>query len=485
MTFMNVGLNLFQGNLINKYTRLLDTNMEQATTGKRVNRGVDDPATLQVSTRLSSKVSSTKMAIQNVNSGMSLMNVADGTLSQVQEMLQHVRELAIKGSNSTYTADQKQSIENEMNLILNSINDLTGNAKYNDISLFSGGTGATVSGDSTANQRVKISGIPVNTAPGAKTTVEFWMKWDGFIGTTKPFGWNNQYDLGFQGTINPAFGFNTGNQNILGVQSAGLENKWVHVAAVFTNGLPDSNNVELYLNGEKQTIQEMAPGYLTTSSRTVTDTIYIGGWGNDNNYDFGGSIDDLRIWDGARTQSQIQSEMYSSLSGSENNLLGYWTFDDASLKDETKNGNNGQFINGALLGSGISQGIRVHTDSAAESSDNIGLYSLNTQSLNLNTISLNDSNLLNKIDNALNIVNSQRTNIGAKMNVFDFKLSDLNKSLNIQEKSLENMVGANLEQVSSEMAKNQLQLETTNKMLSMDLKYSESKMDIILKSLQE
>ncbi|WP_456363615.1 flagellin N-terminal helical domain-containing protein [Priestia aryabhattai] len=485
MTFMNVGLNLFQGNLINKYTRLLDTNIEQATTGKRINRGVDDPATLQVSTRLSSKVSSTKMAIQNVNSGMSLMNVADSTLSQVQEMLQDVRELALKGSNSTYTADQKQSIENQMNLILNTISKITDNTTYNGISLFAGGTGASVSGDSIANQRVKISGIPVNKAAGAKTTVEFWMKWDGTLGTEKPFGWNNQYDLGFQGTVNPAFGFNTGNQNILGVQSAGMENTWVHVAAVFTNGLPDSNNVELYLNGEKQTIQDMVPGFPTTSSRTVTDTIYIGGWGNDNNYDFGGSIDDLRIWDGARTQSQIQSEMHSSLSGSEKNLLGYWTFDDASLKDETKNGNNGQFINGASLGSGISQGIRVHTDSAAGSSDNIGLYNLNAQSLNLINVSLNDSNLINKIDNALNAVNKQRTYIGAKMNVFDFKLNDLNTSLNIQEKSLENMVGINLEQVSSEMSKNQLQLETTNKMLSMDLKYSESKMDLILKSLHK
>lgn len=485
MTFMNVGLNHFQQNLINKYTRLLNTNVEQAATGKRVNRGADDPAALQVSTRLSSNLTSTKMAIQNVNSGMSLMKVADGTLSQVQEMLQHVRELAIKGSNSTYTPDQKQSIQNEMNLTLNSINKLAENTSYNGISLFAGGTGATVSGDSVANQRIKISGIPVNTAAGAKTTVEFWMKWDGTLGTEKPFGWNNQYDLGFQGTVNPAFGFNTGNQNILGVQSVGMANTWVHVAAVFTNGLPDSNNVELYLNGQKQTIQDMVPGYPTTSSRTVTDTIYIGGWGNDNNYDFGGSIDDLRIWDGARTQSQIQSEMTSSLSGNEKNLLGYWTFDDASLKDETKNGNNGQFINGASLGSGISQGIRVHTDAAAGSSDNIGLYNLSTQPLNLNNISLDDPDLVNKIDNALNDVGTQRTSLGAKMNVFNFKLNDLNSSLSVQEKSLENMIGANMVEVSSEMSKNQLQLETTNKMLSKDLKYSQEKMDIILKSLKK
>ncbi|WP_341285467.1 LamG-like jellyroll fold domain-containing protein [Priestia megaterium] len=485
MTFINVGLNLFQQNLINKYTNLLNNNVEQVATGKRINKSSADPAGLQLSTRLNAKLSSTKMAIQNVDSGMSLMKTADATLSQVQEMLQHVRELAVQGSNSTYTADQKQLIENEMKMTLDSINDITANTKYNDISLFTGGTGATVSGDSLSDQRVKISGIPVNTAAGAKTTVEFWMKWDGFIGTTKPFGWDTQYDLGFQGTINPAFGFNTGNTNILGIQSAGMENKWVHVAAVFTNGLPDSNNVELYINGEKQTLQEMAPGYPTTSSRTVTDTIYIGGWGNDNNYDFGGSIDDLRIWDGARTQSQIQSEMYSSLSGDENNLLGYWTFDDASLKDETKNGNNGEFINGASLGSGISQGIRVHTDSASGSSDNIGLFNISTQSLNLDNISLSDSELLNKIDKAINSVSTQKTYLGAKMSVYDFKLNDLNNSLTIQEKSVQNIEGANIEQVSSEMAKNQLQLETANKMLSMDLEFSQSKMDSLIKSLLE
>ncbi|NGY88761.1 hypothetical protein F6Y05_37910 [Bacillus megaterium] len=69
--------------------------------------------------------------------------------------------------------------------------------------------------------------------------------------------------------------------------------------------------------------------------------------------------------------------------------------------------------------------------------------------------------------------------------MFNFKLNDLNSSLTVQEKSLENMVGADMVEVSSEMSKNQLQLETTNKMLSKDLKYSQEKMDIILKSLKK
>ena len=71
------------------------------------------------------------------------------------------------------------------------------------------------------------------------------------------------------------------------------------------------------------------------------------------------------------------------------------------------------------------------------------------------------------------------------MHVFHIKLNDLNSSLSVKEKSLENMVGADMVEVSSEMSKNQLQLETTNKMLSKDLKYSQEKMDIILKSLKK
>ena len=62
-----------------------------------------------------------------------------------------------------------------------------------------------------------------------------------------------------------------------------------------------------------------------------------------------GNLDELRIWSDIRTQSEIQSYMTKSLTGSENNLLGYWNFNEGSgstLTDQTSNDNDGT-INGA------------------------------------------------------------------------------------------------------------------------------------------
>ncbi|MCU6792599.1 LamG domain-containing protein [Paenibacillus sp. WQ 127069] len=84
--------------------------------------------------------------------------------------------------------------------------------------------------------KVVLPDLAVNTADGGKNTIEFWMNWDG--GNVKmPIGWNTGYDLIFLGGN---FGFNTGASDVLGIPSDNLLNKWVHVAVVFYNGVPDA-----------------------------------------------------------------------------------------------------------------------------------------------------------------------------------------------------------------------------------------------------
>jgi len=96
--------------------------------------------------------------------------------------------------------------------------------------------------------QIALSNLNVDTSAGAKNTVEFWMYWDG-TNSVMPFGWGTSYDLWFYSSC---FGFNTGQGNILGISSAGFENNWIHVAAIFYNGVPDVSNNELYINGIKK-----------------------------------------------------------------------------------------------------------------------------------------------------------------------------------------------------------------------------------------
>jgi len=144
-----------------------------------------------------------------------------------------------------------------------------------------------------ADDKVEIIGIPVDTTPGARNTVEFLMYWDGTSGKM-PFGWNTSYDLWIS---NSCFGFNTGQGNIYGIPSAGLDNRWVNVRVIFYNGVPSSENNAIYIDGVKQNIYACSNN--TTVSRTVTTTAYIGIWGLGGNYYFGGEIDEFKIYNQA------------------------------------------------------------------------------------------------------------------------------------------------------------------------------------------
>ena len=188
---------------------------------------------------------------------------------------------------------------------------------------------------------VVLTGLPVNTASGTEVTVEFWMNWNG-IGTQMPFGFQN-YDL-----YNAAgfFGFNTGAGDIYGIDTPGLSNGWHHVAAVFHNG--DVTGSRLMIDGVEQVLTQK----MNTPNHSVAfagPNATISGWPNNGSYRFTGDIDELRIWNGARSEAEIQSLMHSTLSGPQAGLVASYSFTGATAAaggviDDTGNGHDGTMI---------------------------------------------------------------------------------------------------------------------------------------------
>ncbi|MDD1462628.1 FG-GAP-like repeat-containing protein [Dolichospermum sp. ST_sed2] len=127
------------------------------------------------------------------------------------------------------------------------------------------------------------------------------------------------------------------------------DGKFHHIAFV-KNG----SNLFLYVDGnlEGQTTDT------TINSTQNTSALYLGRRGVDNadiNF-FTGSIDEIRIWNVARSQSDIQANMNRTLSGQEGGLVGYWNFDEntgTTVKDLTNNQNNGTLVNGPTFTTGV------------------------------------------------------------------------------------------------------------------------------------
>ncbi len=152
---------------------------------------------------------------------------------------------------------------------------------------------------------VALSLPSLNTSPGSKATVSFWMYWNGG-------NWQGVFENGSAGLffLNDAFGFTTGSYDVWGIPSSGLANTWTYVTAVFNNGDPHLN--QLYLNGVQQTLSQQLG--TTPSSAQVTTQAKIGSWDNAGYY-FTGLVDEVQIFNGALPASQIQSIYESGAAG--------------------------------------------------------------------------------------------------------------------------------------------------------------------------
>jgi flagellin len=93
---------------LNRASDALSTSMQRLSSGLKINSAKDDAAGLQISTRMQSQIRGGNQAIQNANDGISVAQTAEGALQATTDILQRMRELAVKARTGTNgTADQK------------------------------------------------------------------------------------------------------------------------------------------------------------------------------------------------------------------------------------------------------------------------------------------------------------------------------------------------------------------------------------------
>ena len=113
--------------------------VERLSSGLRVNRARDDAAGLGIANSLTQQINSADQGIRNLNDGISIVQTAEGALSQVSEMAQRILTLSVQGQTSARTTAQKQSITTEMRSLLNGIDAIETRTKFgsNTSTLFS------------------------------------------------------------------------------------------------------------------------------------------------------------------------------------------------------------------------------------------------------------------------------------------------------------------------------------------------------------
>lgn len=116
----------------------LTGSLERLSSGLKINRAADNAAGLAIANKINAQIKGLDQASQNSSDGQSVIQTAEGALSEIQSMLSRMRELAVQGANDTYTAEDKEAIQKEVTQLSTEIERISKDTEFNSQTLLNG-----------------------------------------------------------------------------------------------------------------------------------------------------------------------------------------------------------------------------------------------------------------------------------------------------------------------------------------------------------
>jgi flagellin len=116
------------------------TTMEHLSSGLRITRAADDAAALGVSEKMRAHITSLKMAQRNTNDGISMIQTAEGALSETQSILSRMRELSVEASSEVLQSTERAYLQTEFTNLQNEIERIADSTEFNGLNLSDGST---------------------------------------------------------------------------------------------------------------------------------------------------------------------------------------------------------------------------------------------------------------------------------------------------------------------------------------------------------
>lgn len=123
-------------------TRRVQKSMERLSSGLRINRAADDPAGLAISERLKSQIAALEVAGRNAADGISLVQVAEGSLDTVSDLLIRMKELTVQSQNGTMSDQQRSYLDAEFQSLKEEVDRIAGSTEFNGVALLDGSSGS-------------------------------------------------------------------------------------------------------------------------------------------------------------------------------------------------------------------------------------------------------------------------------------------------------------------------------------------------------
>ncbi len=133
--------------------------MERLSSGFRINRAADDAAGLAISEKLRSQIRGLSQASRNAQDGISMVQTAEGALTESHSILQRMRELAVQASTSTLTDSDRTQVQEEVTSLIAELDRIGNSTTFNGVNLLNGALTVTQAAAST----VKVGGAAFDT----------------------------------------------------------------------------------------------------------------------------------------------------------------------------------------------------------------------------------------------------------------------------------------------------------------------------------
>jgi flagellin len=147
--------------------------LEKLSSGFRINRAADDAAGLAISEGLRSQIGGLKVAVRNTQDGISVVQTAEGALTEVHSILQRVRDLAVQAGNDSNNAAARANIKTESDSLVAELGRIGQSTNFNGTKLLNGSAGSLsfqVGADGDTNSKIAVDLSGANVA-GIATTL--------------------------------------------------------------------------------------------------------------------------------------------------------------------------------------------------------------------------------------------------------------------------------------------------------------------------
>ena len=160
---------MIANNALQKNDKLLSESLERLSSGLKIANAKDNPSGLAMSRRMNSQIEGLGVANNSANDGISIVQVADGTLSEIHAVLQRMSQLAIQASNGTLTENDRKTIQEEVTQLKQEIDRMANTTQFNGQSILDGSfdlKGYATDESGRTNPNIKVASYSDNFDAG-------------------------------------------------------------------------------------------------------------------------------------------------------------------------------------------------------------------------------------------------------------------------------------------------------------------------------